>query len=60
MDETFRHSNDVGVCTGEFHKQVVKLTLFPGACIKDPKKLFNSSVEGQPTWTGVRYLSPPW
>src|SRR5271163_3667119 len=35
-----------GVCTGETYKQVVKLTFFRGASIKDPKKLFNSSLEG--------------
>jgi hypothetical protein len=39
-------SLDGGVCTGESYKQVVKLTFFRGASIKDPKKLFNSSLEG--------------
>lgn len=39
-------SHDGGVCTGEVYKQVVKLTFFRGASIKDPKKLFNSSLEG--------------
>jgi hypothetical protein len=39
-------SDDGGVCTGESYKQVVKLTFFRGASIKDPKKLFNSSLEG--------------
>ena len=34
------------VCTGETHKQVVKLTFARGAALKDPKKLFNSSLEG--------------
>jgi hypothetical protein len=34
------------VCTGEPHKQVVKLTFARGATLKDPKKLFNSSLEG--------------
>ena len=34
------------VCTGESYKQVVKLTFARGATIKDPKKLFNSSLEG--------------
>lgn len=34
------------VCTGETYKQVVKLTFARGASIKDPKKLFNSSLEG--------------
>jgi len=40
-------SHDGGVCTGESYKQVVKLTFFRGASIKDPKKLFNSSLEGK-------------
>jgi hypothetical protein len=39
-------SHDGGVCTGESYKQVVKLTFYRGASIKDPKKLFNSSLEG--------------
>ena len=34
------------VCTGETYKQVVKLTFARGAALKDPKKLFNSSLEG--------------
>ncbi len=39
-------SHDGGVCTGESYKQVVKLTFFRGASLEDPKKLFNSSMEG--------------
>ena len=39
-------SHDGIVCTGESYKQVVKLTFFRGASLKDPKKLFNSSMEG--------------
>jgi RimJ/RimL family protein N-acetyltransferase len=39
-------SHDGGVCTGESYKEVVKLTFFRGASIKDPKKLFNSSLQG--------------
>ena len=39
-------SHDGGVCTGESYKQVVKLTFYRGASIKDPKKLFNSSLDG--------------
>ncbi len=39
-------SHDGGVCTGESYKEVVKLTFFRGASIGDPKKLFNSSLEG--------------
>ena len=34
------------VCTGETYKNVVKLTFAKGASIKDPKGLFNSSLEG--------------
>jgi hypothetical protein len=34
------------ICTGESYKQVVKLTFARGASLKDPKKLFNSSLEG--------------
>ncbi len=39
-------SHDGIVCTGESYKQVVKLTFARGASVKDPKKLFNSSLEG--------------
>src|SRR5277367_1901833 len=39
-------SHDGIVCTGETYKQVVKLTFARGAAIEDPKKLFNSSLEG--------------
>ena len=34
------------ICTGETYKSVVKLTFAKGARIKDPKRLFNSSLEG--------------
>ena len=39
-------SHDGIVCTGELYKEVVKLTFARGASIEDPKKLFNSSLEG--------------
>jgi hypothetical protein len=39
-------SHDGIVCTGESYKQAVKLTFARGAALKDPKKLFNSSLEG--------------
>src|SRR5262249_15893280 len=39
-------SHDGGICTGEAYKSVVKLTFFKGAQLKDPLKLFNSSLEG--------------
>ena len=39
-------SHDGIVCTGESYKQVVKLTFAKGASLKDPKKLFNSSLDG--------------
>ena len=34
------------ICTGETYKSVVKLTFAKGASLKDAKKLFNSSLEG--------------
>ena len=34
------------ICTGETYKSVVKLTFAKGARLKDPKRLFNSSLEG--------------
>ena len=34
------------ICTGESYKAVVKLTFAKGAALPDPKKLFNSSLEG--------------
>ena len=34
------------LCTGETYKAVVKLTFAKGAALKDPAKLFNSSLEG--------------
>ncbi|MGZ3554012.1 MAG: DUF1801 domain-containing protein [Vulcanimicrobiaceae bacterium] len=34
------------ICTGETYKSVVKLTFAKGAQLKDPKRLFNSSLEG--------------
>jgi hypothetical protein len=39
-------SHDGIVCTGESYKEVVKLTFARGASLKDPQKLFNSSLEG--------------
>jgi hypothetical protein len=39
-------SHDGGICTGESYKSIVKLTFFKGASLKDPAKLFNSSLEG--------------
>jgi hypothetical protein len=39
-------SHDGGICTGESYKEVVKLTFFQGASLKDPAHLFNSSLEG--------------
>jgi hypothetical protein len=34
------------ICTGESYKQIVKLTFAKGAFLKDPARLFNSSLEG--------------
>jgi len=39
-------SHDGIICTGESYKSVVKLTFAKGASLKDPKRLFNSSLEG--------------
>jgi hypothetical protein len=39
-------SHDGLICTGETYKSVVKLTFAKGASLKDPKELFNSSLEG--------------
>ena len=39
-------SHDGIVCTGETYKNVVKLTFAKGATLKDPSRLFNSSLEG--------------
>src|SRR6201998_1380110 len=34
------------ICTGETYKNVVKMTFAKGAALKDPARLFNSSLEG--------------
>ncbi len=34
------------VCTGETYKNAVKMTFAKGAALKDPARLFNSSLEG--------------
>lgn len=34
------------VCTGETYKKAVKMTFAKGASLKDPKGLFNASLEG--------------
>jgi hypothetical protein len=39
-------SHDGILCTGESYKKVVKLTFAKGASLKDPARLFNSSLEG--------------
>jgi hypothetical protein len=39
-------SHDGIVCTGESYKSVVKLTFARGASLKDPARLFNSSLDG--------------
>jgi hypothetical protein len=39
-------SHDGILCTGESYKAVVKLTFAKGASLKDPAKLFNSSLDG--------------
>ena len=39
-------SHDGIVCTGEAYKSHIKLTFAHGAALKDPKQLFNSSLDG--------------
>jgi len=39
-------SHDGMICTGESYKSVVKLTFAKGASLKDPARLFNSSLDG--------------
>ena len=40
-------SHDGIICTGESYKTVVKLTFAKGASLKDPARLFNSSLDGK-------------
>jgi hypothetical protein len=40
-------SHDGIICTGETYKSIVKLTFAKGASLKDPAKLFNSSLDGK-------------
>jgi hypothetical protein len=40
-------SHSGGICTGETYKNVVKLTFFQGAALRDPSGLFNSSLDGK-------------
>jgi hypothetical protein len=42
---TWYHGSSI-ICTGETYKAVVKTTFAKGAALKDPSKLFNSSLEG--------------
>src|SRR6058998_2619489 len=39
-------SHDGIICTGESYKKVVKLTFAKGASLKDPARVFNSSLDG--------------
>jgi hypothetical protein len=39
-------SHDGLICTGESYKKAVKLTFAKGASLKDPSRLFNSSLDG--------------
>ena len=39
-------SHDGIICTGESYKAIVKLTFAKGASLKDPSRLFNSSLDG--------------
>jgi hypothetical protein len=38
--------HDGMICTGETYKDVVKMTFAKGAALKDPSRLFNSSLDG--------------
>ncbi|MGH7543495.1 MAG: DUF1801 domain-containing protein [Gemmatimonadota bacterium] len=40
-------SHDGIICTGESYKSTVKLTFSKGALLKDPARLFNSSLDGK-------------
>ena len=40
-------SHDGMICTGEAYQSVVKLTFPKGASLKDPARLFNSSLDGK-------------
>ena len=40
-------AHDGIICTGESYKKAVKLTFAQGASLKDPARLFNSSLEGK-------------
>ena len=44
MNPVWSHDGDI--TTGESYKSVVKLTFFKGAFLRDPAKLFNSSLDG--------------
>ena len=39
-------SHDGIICTGESYKDKVKITFAKGAALKDPARLFNSSLDG--------------
>jgi hypothetical protein len=39
-------SHDGLICTGETYKNVVKMTFAKGAALRDPSRLFNSSLDG--------------
>ncbi len=51
-------SHDGILCTGESYKSVVKLTFAKGAFLKDPARLFNSSLDGNTT-KGKKWTRPP-
>ncbi|HEX4077848.1 MAG TPA: DUF1801 domain-containing protein [Rhizomicrobium sp.] len=38
--------HDGMICTGETYRNVVKMTFAKGAALKDPSRLFNSSLDG--------------
>src|SRR5258708_6238781 len=48
-------SHDGLICTGETYKNVVKMTFAKGASLKDPSRLFNSSLEGGNTRRAIDF-----
>lgn len=42
------------ICTGETYKSVVKMTFAKGAALKDPSRLFNSSLDGN-MWRAIDF-----
>jgi hypothetical protein len=52
-------SHDGLICTGETYKNVVKMTFAKGAALKDPSRLFNSSLDGN-TRRAIDFREGEW